>query len=175
MILGDLGAEIIKIEEPDSGDETRQRGPPWKGGESAYYLCANRNKRSAAVNLMHDAGQRIDRDLAARADVLVENFLPAKMAGWGLGYEDLRRKNPRLVYCSITGYGQEGLFSERPGYDFIIQAEGGIMSITGPAQGPPSKVGAAVVDITAGLYAAVGILSALHERAVSVARSGSRW
>jgi formyl-CoA transferase len=164
MILGDLGAEVIKIEEPLRGDDTRQWGPPWKGGESAYYLCVNRNKKSVAVNLKHETGREIVRSLAGRADVVVENFLPGKMEEWGLGYEALRRVNPGLVYCSITGYGQDGPSRDRPGYDFIIQAQGGLMGITGPVDGAPSKVGVAIVDLAAGLYAAIAILAALNHR-----------
>jgi formyl-CoA transferase len=164
MILGDLGAEVIKIEEPLQGDDTRQWGPPWKGGESAYYLCINRNKKSVAVNLKHEAGREIVRSLARRADVVVENFLPGKMGEWGLSCEALRRVNPGLVYCSITGYGQNGPNRDRPGYDFIIQAQGGLMGITGPVDGPPSKVGVAIVDLAAGLYAAIAILAALNHR-----------
>lgn len=167
MILGDLGAEVIKIEEPSKGDDTRQWGPPWKGGESAYYLCVNRNKKSVAINLKHEAGRDVVRSLARKADVLVENFLPGKMDEWGLGYGDLRKTNPGLVYCSITGYGQDGPSRDRPGYDFIIQAQGGLMGITGPVEGPPSKVGVAIVDLAAGLYAAIAILAAVHHRGSS--------
>jgi formyl-CoA transferase len=164
MILGDLGAEVLKIEEPRQGDDTRQWGPPWKGGESAYYLCVNRNKKSVAVNLKHESGREIIRSLAAVADVVVENFLPGKMEEWGLGYQELRQVNPGLVYCSITGYGHNGPSRDRPGYDFIIQAQGGLMGISGPVEGPPSKVGVAIVDLAAGLYAAIAILAALHHR-----------
>ncbi len=164
MLLGDYGAEIIKVEVPGRGDDTRQWGPPWAGGESAYFLSVNRNKRSLTLNLKHPKGQKILRALAARSDILIENFKVGTMERLGLGYESLREENPGLIYCSITGYGQNGPYRERPGYDFIIQAQGGIMSITGPADGPPHKVGVAIVDITAGLFAASAILAALHHR-----------
>ncbi|MCU0491810.1 MAG: CoA transferase [Chloroflexaceae bacterium] len=168
MILADFGARVVKIEQPGRGDETRQWGPPFTaGGQSAYYLCANRNKESLALNLKHPEGRAIVRELAARADVLVENFKVGTMAGLGLGYESLRQLNPGLVYCAITGYGQSGPYAQRPGYDAVIQAQGGLMSITGTAKGEPLKVGVAVVDITAGLYAATSILAALHHRSHS--------
>lgn len=168
MLLGDYGARVIKVEQPGQGDETRQWGPPFSaGGVSAYYLCANRNKESLTVNLKHPAGQAIVRDLARRADVLVENFKVGTMEALGLGYSALRAENPGLIYCSISGYGQDGPYADRPGYDTVIQAQGGLMSITGPADGEPHKVGVAVVDITAGLYAVSAILAALHHRARS--------
>jgi formyl-CoA transferase len=167
MMLADLGAEVIKVEVPGRGDDTRQWGPPFAGGESAYYLSTNRGKKSITVNLKTQRGREIVRDLVCRADVVVENFRSGTMDEWGLGYDALSVANPYLVYCAITGYGQTGPYSQRPGYDFIIQAQGGIMSITGPEEGPPMKVGVAIVDITAGLYAAVAILSALHERVQS--------
>ncbi|KPL89399.1 CaiB/BaiF CoA transferase family protein [Ardenticatena maritima] len=164
MLLGDYGAEIVKVEVPHRGDDTRHWGPPWAGGESAYFLSVNRNKRSLTLNLKHPKGRQIALDLAARADVLIENFKVGTMARLGLGYEDVRAVNPGIVYCSITGYGQTGPYRDRPGYDFIIQAQGGIMSITGPADGEPHKVGVAIVDITAGLFAATAILAALRHR-----------
>lgn len=164
MILADLGAQVLKIEVPGRGDDTRQWGPPFAGGEAAYYLSVNRGKKSLTLNLKTETGREILRELARRADVLVENFRVGTMEEWGLGYKDLQAINPGLIYCAITGYGQDGPYRDRPGYDFIIQAQGGIMSITGPVEGPPMKVGVAIVDITAGLYAAVGILAALHER-----------
>ncbi len=164
MLLGDYGAEIIKIEAPGRGDDTRHWGPPWAGGESAYFLSVNRNKRSLTLNLKHPRGQQILRDLAAQSDVLIENFKVGTMVRLGLSYEDLKAVNPGLIYCSITGYGQNGPYRDRPGYDFIIQAQGGIMSITGPADGEPHKVGVAIVDITAGLFAATAILAALRHR-----------
>jgi formyl-CoA transferase len=164
QLLGDYGAEIIKVEEPGVGDSTRAWGPPWVGDQSAYYLCANRNKRSIAVNLKSPAGQEIIRRLAMISDVVVENFRPGALARLGLDYDALAALNPRLIYCSITGYGQTGPYRDRAGYDFIIQAQGGLMSITGPAEGEPYKVGVAIADITTGLFAATSILAALHER-----------
>lgn len=168
MILGDFGARVIKVEQPGRGDETREWGPPFTpAGTSAYYLCTNRNKESITLNLKHPEGQAILCDLARRADVLIENFKPGTLQALGLGYTELSRLNPGLVYCSITGYGQDGPYANRPGYDTVIQAQGGLMSITGPIDGEPYKVGVAVVDITAGLYAATTILAALHHRARS--------
>jgi formyl-CoA transferase len=164
MLLADLGADVIKIEHPVGGDDTRQWGPPWLNGESAYYLGINRNKRSLTLNLKHPRGQTLARQLIASADVLVENFKVGMMEQIGLDYPTLSRQYPRLVYCSITGYGQTGPDRDRPGYDFIIQAEGGVMSISGPPEGPPCKVGVAIVDITAGLYASHAILAALQCR-----------
>ena len=163
MLLADFGAQVIKVESPE-GDETRQWGPPWLDGESAYYLSVNRNKRSLALDLKNPRGQAIARRLVEKADVLVENFKVGGMAKFGLDYESLARLNPGLIYCSITGYGQTGPCQTLPGYDFIIQAEGGLMSITGPVEGPPYKVGVAIVDITAGLYASHAILAALYHR-----------
>jgi formyl-CoA transferase len=167
MMLADLGAEVIKVERPGSGDDTRQWGPPWAGGESAYYLSVNRNKKSITLDLKTEEARDIVRELACRADVLVENWRPGTMEKWGLGYDDICQKNPGLIYCSISGYGQTGPQRSRPGYDSIIQAEGGIMSVTGPADGPPMKVGVAIVDLTAGMFAAVAILAAVHERTQS--------
>ncbi len=164
MLLGDLGAEVIKVERPGSGDDTRAWGPPFAGGESAYYLCANRNKKSITVNLKSAAGQEIIRQLARISDVLVENFKVGELAELGLGYERLKALNPGLVYCSITGYGQTGPDKDLPGYDFIIQGRGGVMSITGEPDGEPMKVGVAIVDITAGLFAANAIQAALLAR-----------
>lgn len=164
MILGDLGAEVIKVEQPGQGDETRAWGPPYIGGESAYYLCANRNKKSITLDLRHEEGRRILRELICRSDVLIENFRLGTMERWGLSYEDLEALHPRLVYCRISGYGPEGPDRDRPGYDFIIQAESGLMSITGPVEGPPMKVGVAIVDVVAALYATIAILGALLER-----------
>ncbi|WP_031459942.1 CaiB/BaiF CoA transferase family protein [Chloroflexus sp. MS-G] len=165
MVLADLGARVIKIEQPGLGDETRQWGPPFtEDGRSAYFIAVNRNKQSVTLNLKHPDGQAIARTLAQRADVLIENFLPGTMSRLGLGYDDLRLINPGLVYCSITGYGQYGPDAHRPGYDTVIQAEGGLMSITGEPDGQPMKTGVAVADITTGLYAATSILAALHYR-----------
>jgi len=165
MVLADLGARVIKIEQPGLGDETRQWGPPFtEDGRSAYFIAVNRNKQSVTLNLKHPDGQAIARTLARRTDVLIENFLPGTMSRLGLGYDDLRLINPGLVYCSITGYGQYGPDAHRPGYDTVIQAEGGLMSITGEPDGQPMKTGVAVADITTGLYAATSILAALHYR-----------
>lgn len=169
MVLGDFGAEIIKVEQPDRGDDTRQWGPPFNpGGQSAYFLSVNRNKRSITLNLKSAEGRAILRRLADQADVLIENFKVGTMAGLGLGYEQLRESNPGLIYCSITGYGQTGPYKDRPGYDTVIQAQSGLMSITGPTEdgndGQPFKVGVAFVDVSAGLFAVIGILAALHHR-----------
>jgi len=167
MILADLGAEVIKVERPGHGDDTRRWGPPWAGSESAYYLSINRNKKSITVNLKSEKGRDMVCQLARQADILMENWRVGTMEEWGLGYEALRTLNPGLIYCAITGYGQTGPYRDRPGYDFIIQAEGGIMSITGPVEGPPMKVGVAIVDQTAGMFALISILAALHERSHS--------
>jgi crotonobetainyl-CoA:carnitine CoA-transferase CaiB-like acyl-CoA transferase len=165
MILGDFGAQIIKIEQLGRGDDTRHWGPPFTDtGQSAYFLCANRNKQSMTLNLKHEEGKRILRQLVAQADVLIENFKVGTMAALGLGYQELRAFNPGLIYCAITGYGQNGPYRRYPGYDSVIQAQGGVMSITGPADGEPFKVGVAIVDITAGMHAVIAILAALHHR-----------
>lgn len=164
QLLGDFGANVIKVEQPVVGDSTRQWGPPWVGEQSAYFLCANRNKRSLTLDLKSDEGVAILCKLIAQADVLIENFLPGVMDGWGLGYEALRQTSPRLICCSITGYGQTGPYREQAGYDFMIQAQGGLMSITGPADGEPVKVGVAITDVLTGLFAANAILAALHHR-----------
>lgn len=164
MVLGDLGADVIKVERPGTGDDTRQWGPPWAGEESAYFLCVNRNKRSVAADLKSEAGQALVRRLARDADVVVENFAPGMLEGWGLGYDELARDNPRLVFCSITGYGSDGPEAGRPGYDFAVQARAGWMAVTGDAEGAPSKVGVAVVDVLTGQNAAVAVLAALRER-----------
>ncbi len=164
MVLGDLGAGVIKVERPGTGDDTRAWGPPFAGGESAYYLCANRNKKSITVNLKSAAGQELIRQLAKTSDVLIENYKVGELAQLGLGYEALKELNPGLVFCSITGYGQTGPDKDLPGYDFIIQGRGGVMSITGEPDGEPMKVGVAITDVTAGLYAANAIQAALLAR-----------
>jgi crotonobetainyl-CoA:carnitine CoA-transferase CaiB-like acyl-CoA transferase len=167
MLLGDLGARVIKIEQPGLGDDTRRWGPPFsETGESAYFLCANRNKESVTLNLKHPQGRDIALALMAQADVVLENFKVGAMDSLGLGYPMVQSINPQLVYCSITGYGQTGPYRHRPGYDAVIQAEGGIMSVTGPADaaGEPTKVGVAIVDVTAGMQAALAILAALNHR-----------
>jgi crotonobetainyl-CoA:carnitine CoA-transferase CaiB-like acyl-CoA transferase len=163
MLLGDLGADVVKVEHPDGGDETRAWGPPFLGEHSTYYLAVNRNKRSVALDLKTDHGRRAARALARRADVLVENFKAGTLERLGLGYGELGRDNPRLVWCSISGFGR-GAGAELPGYDFLVQAMSGLMSITGPAGGEPTKVGVALVDVLTGLYAVGGVLAALHQR-----------
>jgi crotonobetainyl-CoA:carnitine CoA-transferase CaiB-like acyl-CoA transferase len=164
MVLGDLGAEVIKVEHPD-GDDTRAWGPPWApDGSSTYFHAVNRNKRSVVLDLRDDGDLALARELIARADVLIENFRPGTMERLGLGEEGLRASNPRLVSCSLTGFGSSEAGAALPGYDLLIQAVGGLMSITGPQDGPATKVGVALVDIIAGLFAAVAILAALAER-----------
>ncbi|WP_395351201.1 CaiB/BaiF CoA transferase family protein [Variovorax sp. UC122_21] len=176
--LGDLGAEVIKVERPGRGDDTRLWGPPFlkdrEGADtrdSAYYLCANRNKKSVAIDFTTAAGQALVRDLAKRCDVLIENFKVGSLAQYGLDHASLLALNPRLVYCSITGFGQTGPYAERAGYDFLMQGMGGLMSITGRADGEegagPVKVGVALTDILTGLYASTAILAALQSRDLS--------
>ena len=173
MMLGDLGARVIKIEQPGRGDDTRRWGPPFTAnGESAYFLCVNRNKESMTLNLKSAEGRAILVELVRQADVLVENFKVGTMAELGLDFYSLHEINPTLIYCSITGYGQTGPYAHRPGYDIAIEAEAGIMSITGPADtadsnGEPYKVGVAIVDITAGMNAVIAILAALHHRTLT--------
>lgn len=164
MTLADFGAEVIKIEEPALGDGTRQWGPPWVGDQSAYFLSANRNKKSVTLNLKHPRGVAILHELLATADILIENFKVGTMAKLGLDYEALAPRYPHLIYCAITGYGHTGPYKELPGYDFMIQAQGGIMSITGESEGEPMKVGVAIADVTTGLFASQAILAALHHR-----------
>ena len=166
MVLGDLGADVIKVEPPE-GDETRGWGPPFAEGESAYYLCVNRNKRGIVINLKTDEGKKILRDLALQSDVLVENFRPGTLKKFGLDFETLHELNPKLIYCSITGFGQTGSMKDKPGYDFMIQALGGLMSITGEPDGEPMKTGVAVVDLFAGQNAIIAILSALQARTLT--------
>src|SRR6202042_217001 len=164
MMLADLGAEVTKVERPETGDETRSWGPPNdEHGNATYFQAVNRNKRSIALDLSSDAGRARAQELAADADVVVENFRPDVMDKLGLGYESLAAANPRLVYCSITGFGA-GEGARLPGYDLLVQAVGGLMSITGAPGGEPQKVGVAVVDVLAGLFASVGILAALRHR-----------
>ncbi len=162
MLLADMGADVIKVESR-AGDDTRQWGPPFDArGRSAYYLCVNRNKRSLVLDLKSAAGQDIARRLAANSHIVVENFKPDGMAAFGLGYNDLRALNPALVYASITGFGQTGPYRDRPGYDFVTQAISGLMSITGDVDGEPTKVGVAISDVIAGLFASSSILAALR-------------
>ncbi len=164
MMLGDMGADVIKVEMPGRGDDSRAWGPPWAGTESAYFLSANRNKRSVTLNFRTEGGRRVLLELVRRGDVLVENFIPGTLDRLGLGYEHLKEINPGLIYCSVSGYGYDGPYATRPGYDFIAQAEGGIMSVTGEPDGPPMKVGVAIADITTGMFAAAAILAALRHR-----------
>jgi crotonobetainyl-CoA:carnitine CoA-transferase CaiB-like acyl-CoA transferase len=165
MMLGDMGADVIKIEEPRRGDDTREWGPPFApGGESAYFLAANRNKRSLTLNLKTEEGKAILRRLIARGDILVENFRTGTLESWGLDYATLQSIRPGLIVCSITGYGQTGPYRERPGYDFIVQAMGGFMSLTGPEAGEPFRAGIAITDLGAGMFAATAILAALFAR-----------
>jgi crotonobetainyl-CoA:carnitine CoA-transferase CaiB-like acyl-CoA transferase len=164
MMLGDLGAEVLKVERPDDGDETRSWGPPFDAnGQATYFLSVNRNKRSVVLDLKADGDLSRARELALSADVVVENFRPGLMAELGLSYEDLEPSNPGLIYCSITGFGP-GEGARLPGYDLLVQALGGLMSITGEADRDPQKVGVALVDILTGLFATSGILAALHHR-----------
>jgi crotonobetainyl-CoA:carnitine CoA-transferase CaiB-like acyl-CoA transferase len=162
MVLADLGADVVKIERPEGGDETRSWGPPFAGGEAAYYLSVNRSKRSCALDLAQPEGRALALELCAGADVVIENFKVGGADRLGVGYDQVRDRNPRVVYCSITGFGSERRPPGRPGYDFVAQAESGLMSITGPEAGPPYKVGVALVDVLAGLHAAAAVLAALH-------------
>jgi len=171
QMLGDLGADVVKIERPGCGDDTRAWGPHYVTDgdgkptrESAYFLSANRNKRSIAVDLTHPQGQALARDLALKADVVVENFKVGGLAKHGLAYDDLKGANPGLIYCSITGFGQTGPYARNAGYDFQIQAMGGLMSLTGAPDGQPMKTGVAISDIMCGMYASSAILAALHHK-----------
>lgn len=174
QILGDLGAEIIKIERPGAGDDTRGWGPPWLADaqgapthDSAYFLSANRNKRSVTLDISRPEGQRIARALAQRSDILVENFKIGGLAAYGLDYASLKALNPRLIYCSITGFGQTGPYAAKAGYDFMMQGMTGLMSVTGAADGEPQKVGVALIDVMTGLYAAIAVLAAVQQRHAS--------
>jgi len=176
--LADLGAEVIKVERPQSGDDSRAFGPPWLKGaagketkESAYFASANRGKKSITVNLSKPEGQKIVRELAVRSDVLLENYKFGDLARYGLGYDDLKKANARLIYCSVTGFGQTGPYRDRPGYDFMIQGMGGLMSITGERDdlpgGGPQRVGVPIVDIMTGMYASIAVCAAIAHRAES--------
>ena len=171
MLLADFGADVIKVERPDLGDDTRHWGPPWKGtGDSrlsAYFISVNRNKRSLTLNLKSPKGQALARQLALQSDVLIENFKVGQMKEYGLDFESLHSEHPGLVYCSISGYGQDGPYANRPGYDYVIQGQSGLMSITGPPEGPPYKVGVAIADVVTGLLACNAIQVALAHRANS--------
>lgn len=174
QILGDLGADIVKVENPDGGDDTRKWGPPFikhKNGEnsteSSYYMSANRNKRSIALDFRQETDREILLQLIEKADILVENFKVGSLAKFGLDYETLSTRFPHLIYCSITGFGQTGPESKQAGYDLMIQGLSGLMSLNGPREGAPYKVGVAITDLMAGMYAVQGILAALHERTTS--------
>src|ERR1700752_1531284 len=166
QMLADLGADVIKIERPGAGDDTRGFAPPYMPGtkESAYFVGVNRNKRSATLDIAQPEGQAIAQSLIAQCDILVENFKVGALAKYGLGYEQLHARFPRLIYCSITGFGQTGPYALRPGYDSLIQAMGGVMSLTGEPDGLPQKVGVPVADLFAGLYGCIGVLAALRHR-----------
>ena len=166
QMLGDLGADVIKIEKPGSGDDTRGFAPPFMPGtqESAYFVGVNRNKRSVTLDIAKPEGQALALRLIAECDILVENFKVGALAKYGLGYEQLHTQFPRLVYCSITGFGQTGPYAPRPGYDSLVQAMGGVMSLTGEPDGLPQKVGVPVADLFAGLYGCIGVLAALRHR-----------
>ncbi|MCJ8169305.1 CaiB/BaiF CoA transferase family protein [Atopomonas sediminilitoris] len=173
--LADLGAEVIKVERPGTGDDTRQWGPPYlkdrdgnDSREAAYFLCANRNKESLTIDFTQPEGQRLVRELAARSDIVLENFKVGGLAAYGLDYPSLQALNPRLIYCSITGFGQDGPYASRAGYDFMVQGLGGLMSLTGQPDGSdgagPMKVGVALTDVLTGLYASIAVLAALQHR-----------
>jgi crotonobetainyl-CoA:carnitine CoA-transferase CaiB-like acyl-CoA transferase len=164
MLLADMGARVIKVERPGTGDDTRAWGPPFVGGESSYFLSINRNKESVALDFKEPRGRAILDSLIARADVLVENFHPGTLDALGLGYAPLAERHPRLIYCSITGFGSTGPQRNRPGYDAVVQAEGGLMSLTGPGDGDPYRLGVAIADMAAGMFAAQGIALALLVR-----------
>jgi len=169
QLFGDMGADIIKVERPDFGDDTRKWGPPYmqdsdgnNTSESAYYLSSNRNKRSIAIDISQPYGQKIIHDLATKADIFIENYKVGALKKYQLSYDDLKAINPKLIYCSISGFGQTGPYADRPGYDFLIQAMGGIMSFTGEPEGDPMKTGVGIADVVCGLYSSSAILAALH-------------
>jgi crotonobetainyl-CoA:carnitine CoA-transferase CaiB-like acyl-CoA transferase len=164
MVLGDLGAEVVKVEQPGSGDETRGWGPPFIADQSAYFISINRNKKSLTLDLKHPAGREVLSRLVSWADVLVENFRPGTMARLGMGYEQARTINPRLVYCAVSGFGQDGPRASQPAYDQIVQGMSGAMSLTGPTEGPPTKFGIAISDIGAGMWAAMAVGMAIFHR-----------
>jgi len=164
MVLGDWGADVIKVERPGGGDDTRTWGPPFVGTESTYYLCCNRNKRSVTLNLQSAEGVRILKELAARSDVFIENFTPGVAKRLGVDYAALKEVNPRIVYCTITGFGPDGPSAQKAGYDMVLSAVGGLMSITGEEEGGPVKVGVAITDVVTGVFAAAAILAALRAR-----------
>jgi crotonobetainyl-CoA:carnitine CoA-transferase CaiB-like acyl-CoA transferase len=176
--LADLGADVIKVERPKKGDDSRAFGPPWakdQNGkdttESAYFMCANRGKKSITIDVSKPAGQAIVRDLAKDSDVFLENYKTGDLARYGLGYEDLKKINPRIIYCSITGFGQTGPYREKPGYDFMVQGMGGFMSVTGERDnkpgGGPQRAGVPIVDIMTGMYSTIAVCAAIAHRAES--------
>ncbi len=167
MMLADMGAEVVKVERPDGGDDTRGWGPPWVGDESHYFLSVNRNKKSLTLNLKTEQGQKIAHQLVEKADVVLENFSPGTAERLGLDYDKVKELNSDIVYCSISGFGQDGPYRERPAYDLILQGMGGLMGVTGPEGEEPIRVGVAVADIGAGMYAAYAIAAALVERSES--------
>lgn len=174
QMLGDLGAEVIKIERPGNGDDTRKFAPPYvvdsqgtETSESAYFLSANRNKKSVTIDYTKRDGQSLIRRLIAKSDVVVENFKTGTLKKYGLSYDDLKNDNPRLVYCSVTGFGQTGPYAARPGYDFLIQGMGGVMSVTGEVDGSPQRVGVSIADLMTGMYAAVAINAAVYRAKIS--------
>jgi len=164
MMLADMGAEVIKLEMPGRGDDSRSWGPPFVEGESAYFMSINRNKKSITLNMKSDKSTGIIHKLIKQSDVLVENFRPGAMERLGLGYEQVKAMNPRIIYCSISGFGQDGPYRMLPGFDQVLQGMGGLMSITGELGGPPIKVGVAIADISGGMFASNGILVALYNR-----------
>ena len=164
MMLADYGAEVIKVENPDGGDDTRAWGPPFVNAESAYFLSANRNKKSITLNLKSPRAKEVMSRLVAKSDVLLENFRPGTLDKLGWGYEAIRKANPRMIYCAISGFGRTGPLADRGGYDLAAQGIGGLMSLTGSADGPPTKVGTSIADLLAGIYAVQGILLALYAR-----------
>jgi crotonobetainyl-CoA:carnitine CoA-transferase CaiB-like acyl-CoA transferase len=175
MTLGDLGADVVKVERPEGGDDTRAWGPPWHASEGAtYYLGLNRNKRSVTLDLKDAGDLALARRLAQRADVVVESFRPGTIDRLGLGYDDVARENPGVVYCSISAFGTGERAAALPGYDLLLQAMSGLMSVTGEEDGRPLKVGAALIDMICGLYAANAVLAALHARAAGASRAGQR-
>lgn len=167
MILGDLGAEVIKVEAPKIGDGTRIWGPPFIDSESAYFLSINRNKKSITVNLKHPEGRKIIYKLAEKSDVFIENFRPEVVKRLGVSYEDICKVNPKIIYCSISGFGQTGPYRDKPAYDLLIQAMSGFMSFTGEPSRPPVRIGVAIMDLGAGMYAAISILAALRAREIT--------
>ncbi len=172
MMLGDLGADVVKVEPAGAGDETRTWGPPFQGGESTYFLAVNRNKRSVVLDLKQADALEAARRLAASADVVVENFRPGVAERLGLGARSLTEAHPKLVYCSISAFGQTGPGRDRPGYDLVVQAASGMMSVTGEAEGPPVKVGIAIADVLTGMNAAIAVIAALHARPARGGRGG---